>query len=230
MPTSNALSGNLSKKTAKTEAVRHRCRHGDDAAVFLRECRQLFAEGTGILRPAARTDTVRFGGSTFRKRMAVPLARVDVEEHAPLFKRMLCTLQRGKQLSYIVPVDDAHVGEPEMLEKPHVVFGDSNLAPLPPRGVHAPLDDIGIFGAFPHLFEDRRHASDRLGNGHPVIIQDDEDVCIQNFKAVERLVDEPVVEGTVADERNDSPLLPFEIARLGKAERRRDSGARMPVP
>ena len=166
------------KKPAKTEAVRHRSRHGDDAAVRLRQCRQLFAERTGILRPAARADAVRLCGSALRKRMAVSLARMDVKKHAPLFKGMFRPLQRGKQLAHIVPVDDTHIGEPEMFEKPHVLFGNGGLAPIPPRGVRAPLDGTGIFDAFPHLFEDRRHAPDRLGNRHPVIVQNDEDARI----------------------------------------------------
>ena len=111
-------------------------------------------------------------------------------------------------------IDDAHVGEPEPLKEADIVLRilDGNI-----RTVRCRLD----------LLEDARHAPDCLGNGHAVVVEHDEDVRVEDLQAVESLVDEAVVEGTVANEGDYMAALPLQIARLRKAERRRNGRARV---
>ena len=77
--------GELLEEAAEAEAIRHGGCHGNDAAVLLSEGDELLPQSRGIFMAALCTHAVRLGGSALSKRVAVPLARVDVQENAPLF-------------------------------------------------------------------------------------------------------------------------------------------------
>ena len=173
----------FAEEGTQPQGVRHGGSHRDDAFITPCERRQLLAERRGIFRARfPEGDAVRALGLPLAERKALSLARRNVQQYAPRRKRIFGALQGGQQLLQIVPVVHAHIGESVPLEQCDVLDGRVPLL---------------------HLAQQFVRAAHRGRNGHPVIVQNDENAGIEDLQAVERLIDEPVMKGAVADERND---------------------------
>ena len=138
--------------------------------------------------------------------MPLPFFCCDVQKHAAVLQFPLCFGKNGKQAFQIVARIYAHIFQA-------VPFKQADV-----------LD--GRISAF-KFFQNFVRAAYRGRNGHSVIVENDQNARIQKAQTVERLVDQTVIERTVADERDHVEIFPFQIARFGDSERGGKRGSRV---
>jgi hypothetical protein len=147
------------------------------------------------------------------------------------------------ELAHVVPVDGAEVPEAELLEEHPVgkevlgaflqVLGELNDA--------VAKDTAEREGHVLHLLTQRvgprvgHDAAEHPGhsahigrNGHPVVVQDDDDVAFGVTGVVEPLVGEPAGERAVPYDGDHLVGAPAEVTRGRHTERGRDRGAGVP--
>jgi hypothetical protein len=210
--------------------------------VTLGEAHERLAERVGVRRPDRRrllqpVADVERPGAVERVRPGlgrlVPLALdgLDVHDHRPArVDRLADTLAQGM---HVVPVDDADVGEPELLEE-HA--GDE-------KGLHRLLDvlaqpvclaadgrDLGdpVLEVFAQPCEGRIEAdavevelqrADVGADGHLVVVDDHHQRRAQVAGLVERLEGDPARQGAVAEHADDvAVVLPGDALGLDESE------------
>ena len=111
------------EEAAQPEAVRHGGRYGNDAAVSRRKRDKLFSQSRRelLFRFPAFADAVRLRGGIFTERMPISLARMNVQQHAPLPQGGLRLFQSRKQFAHVVPVDDPHIAKAEALKETDIL-------------------------------------------------------------------------------------------------------------
>ena len=129
-----------------------------------------------------------------------------MQEHARCFEFFFGLFERRKETFKIISRKNAHIFQP-------VALKETDICKRRVPGFE--------------LFENVVRTSDRRGDRHAVIVEDDEDARVQYAQAVECLIDQPVVEGTVADQRDHIEVLFFQVTRFCDAERGRDRRSRM---
>ena len=207
------------------------------------------------LGPGRRTAGLlsRLAGDRIVRREAVPLLLVrlgvgealallghHVDDPRPLHPAH--ELERVAELGQVVSVDRAEVAEAQLLEQ-HArgeevldallhVLGEVHdaLAEHATEGDRHPLDLLAHTVGARVGHDPAEHLADRAdvgGDGHPVVVHDQNDVAIGVAGVVHALVGETAGEGAVAHDGDDLVLLTAEIARGGHAEGGGDRRARV---
>lgn len=140
-----------------------------------------------------------------------------------------------------VTFQGAHVLEPQLLEKhPRDDEGLQGLLDLPGELDHLLSPGEGFQNVKDSRFEPghlfsrhdpvqvRRHGPHVGGNGHLVVVEDDDQVLLPVSRPVHGLVGHPRRHGPVADDGDDLVLFPFETAGLGDAGGGGQGGAAVP--
>jgi hypothetical protein len=170
---------------------------------------------------------------------ALALDRVDVDDHRAL--RLERVADRPSKGADVVAVDDAHVGEVELLEhQPRRRIGLDRGLQLranpfearaePERQLREHL--LHVLAGVVELrvqadaLEIARQRADVGRDRHPVVVQDDDDGRLEAAGVVQGFIGDPPGEGAVADDRHHAAVLADPLAhRLleadGIADRRR---------
>ena len=165
-------------------------------------------------RRQARTmeaDAVELGGG-----IALSLHGLDMDQHrSPQCEGALEDLLH---LGHVVPVEDADVGDPHVLEEAHL--GPRALEALLGEGEHVeeqPPDDRdprqhplgGRLGALvggrqTQLVQLRREAADRTADAHLVVVEHDQEPMLRVAEMVQRLHRQPALQRSVAHADRDA--------------------------
>ena len=165
-----------------------------------------------------------------RRRVALALAGDDVDQHRALMG-VAHILQHGQQMVEIMAVDRADIVEAELLEHrpagpeaPGVFLGPCGLLlEVTRQHLGQLLCGIAQGEVGPPGDETRQigtHRADRRGDGHVVVVENDDQARVLGTRIVHRLVGHAGGHGAVADHRDDVVVAPLEIPRDGHAEPR----------
>ena len=235
--------GETTTKQIKTSTIRHRRRDRDDLVVPLR----LFDQALGKdLRVAGRVagrlflltcDHIELGRcvATVRAILGVAFAllghRMDQDR---AISTRLDGAQNGQQLIHIVAINRADVGKPQLLKQ-----GATNrhafehfFGPLSPflerLGQHADSTlgrSLKVLEGLARIepTEIAGHRANGWGDGHLIVVQDDDQPCAFVACVVQRLIGHAPRKRPVADDGNSiAHRFGAEIARDSKAHSRRD--------
>ena len=175
------------------------------------------------------------GRIVFCRGVALALARADVQQHGHV--QFLGGLKMLFQLKNVVPVDGAYVVELEGLEQnarsEERLEADLALADdvhdgftLGQAGEHARhmLLDVHDRAVGEVAAEKAGKRARILGNGHLVVVQDDDEPFAHAARLVQRFQRHAAGKGAVADDGHHMFLSASEIARRGHAEGRGNGG------
>ena len=93
-----------------------------------------------------------------------------------------------------------------------------------PQGIFRDFLEISVPFARPQVRQIRAQTAHIPGYGHPVVIEDNDEVGLQVRCIVDRLVDHAARRGSIADDRNDRIILTCQIPRADNSESRGDRG------
>ena len=238
--------GKLLREADEAGAFAHRRRDADETRIARRHVGQPIAEDLRVrrLRCRLRHDSdrrIEFRHAVVQDRIvlgagiAVALARDDVQQLRSL--ELADVGERARQRIDVMAVDRPDVVESEFLEqraREHHAL-QVFLGALRERLDRRQLGEHLLAAAAHRVVQPRReHAreiavegTDRLGDRHPVVVEDDEEVRARRAGVVERLERHAGAHRAVADHRRDVPLLALALRGDRHAERRRDRRRRM---
>ena len=169
----------------------------------------------------------------FGRAIALALLRLDVDQDRPR-RALMNGAQHGQQLVHVVPVDRAKVGKAEVLEQgaadrhalEHILGAFRAFAERFGQQAHRALG--GGFEVLKRRFgvkaaEVARHRAHGRGDGHLIVVEDDDQAFLQIARVVERLIGHARAHRAVAD-HGDRVAQSFgdhaaQIAAHGEAER-----------
>ena len=186
-----------------------------------------------------RVRTVESGRMTLRRGIAFALLGDGMDHHGPVHSSGF--LDHPYQSRNVVPVHRPQVCNAHVLKehtRNHQLF-EAALYPADPRHhIVAPgdtpqslidppfqiqiavgcTDIVQIFGDTSHI----------LGDGHIVVVEDDNEIGLQLPRIVQRLICHPPRHGPVADDGHHGLVQPLDIPGLHQAQARRDGSGAVP--
>ena len=149
---------------------------------------------------------------------SVPLSffGYDMQKHRFFFQQFFRLFQSRRHFVRFVAVRNAEIGKIKTFQKADARFPFFYRFYV--RFVRFSAGAHVLRGT--DIVQNFVHAAHRGRNGHAVIVQDNQNLRIQDFQRVERLVNQPVIERAVADKRDDGKILFLQIARFRDADRR----------
>ena len=93
-----------------------------------------------------------------------------------------------------------------------------------PQGILRGFLEIGVPLTRPQIRQIRAQAANIPGDGHPIVIEDDDEVGLQVGSIVDRLVNHAARRGPISDDRYDRIFFTCQIPRTDNPESRGDRG------
>ena len=226
-------------------AIGHGSGHGADLVILGGLGQQAIGENAGVARRVGggflllarhHIELGRGMAAVARglsRAIALALLRLDVDQDRP-GRALMHGAQHRQQLVHVMPVDRPEVGKPEVLEEraahghafEHILGAFGPLAEGLGQQAHRAFG--GGFEVLKRRFgveaaQVARHRADGRGDGHLVVVEDDDQAFLQVARVVERLIGHARAHRAVADHGN-RVAQPFgdhaaQIAAHGKAER-----------
>ena len=168
-----------------------------------------------------------------RRGVALALLGADMDQDRPL-ARVAHIAQDRDELVEIMAVDRADIAKAHLFKEGAAHRHAAQIFLGAARGVLdaqrlgdalAQLSEVAIALRADLTGEVVAHGAHGRGDGHVVVVQDDDQVLVQTAGVVHRLIGHARAHGAVADHGDDLAVrLPLEVAAHRKAEARRDGG------
>ena len=220
-------------------------RHSADSRVCFSRFQQAFGENRCVRRHIARrfflltcdhvklANTVTFVARSLGGGVALAFLGHRMDQDGA-FARIAHIAQHGDQLVHVMTVDRAHIAEAHFLEQgaahghaAQIFLGPARVLLHAQRlGDAAPELADGVIAFRADLTSEvMAHRAHGRGDGHVIVIEDDNEIFLHVPGIVHGLIGHPCGHGAVADHRDDlAAFFMLEVAPHGKAQARRDRG------
>ena len=233
-------------KLRQAGAACHGGSDGADLVVLFRQLTEHLAEfGRKALVAGHRltginvelSDPVELAGLVLRRTVALAFFGDDM--HQRRRGALFCRFERVLDLFHIVTVDGSQIGEAEAVKQRVFIDDIFDLrfaAPQDRFHQSAEQRDLGehALGVFldayvprldAHRGEIARNGTDVFGDGHFVVVENDNKIPVEASGIVERLKRQSAGERAVTDDRDGVAVVTLHRLGVGDAERRRNGGA-----
>ena len=178
-----------------------------------------------------------FVGRGFCRGVAFALLRHNVNKDRA-FLGVADVFQNGEKVVEVVTINRADIIEPQLFKQSAAGCHAARKLFSPPCGFLNLLGEFfgNVFGNGPQgavgaagnqACKIGTHGTNRGGNGHIIVIEDDDEAAVHSARIVHRFIGHARTHGAVANDCNNVVIFFFQIPRHGHAQTCRNGGGRV---